>query len=193
MSLDSVREILFPIGSVPTVVETQTLLDKWTIKRQVKRFDFLIQKGVRESHLYFITKGTLRIYYVSNDTEICVGFGYPNKLICSYPSFVSNQPSDYYIQALTDTQLIGISRTDFYDRIHQSWNLERHWRQMTEQALLGRIEREIDLVTYSPQERLARLLKRSPHIFQLFPHKYIASYLRMTPETLSRMLRKVKS
>jgi len=64
---------------------------------------------------------------------------------------------------------------------------------MTEQALLGRIEREIDLVTYSPKERLDRLFNRSPHLFQLFPHKYIASYLRMTPETLSRMLRKSKS
>lgn len=193
MSPDILRKTLFPKGSVPTKLEAQTLLNKWTIKKEVKRFDFLIQKGVRESHLYFILQGTMRIYYVSNDTEICVGFGYPNTLICSYPSFVSNQPSDYYIQALTDTQLIGISRADFYDCIHQSWNLERHWRQMTEQALLGRIEREIDLITYSPKERLERLLNRSPHIFQLFPHKYIASYLRMTPETLSRMLRKTKS
>ncbi|MFK7982050.1 MAG: Crp/Fnr family transcriptional regulator [Saprospiraceae bacterium] len=191
--MEAIKKVLFPKGSVPTNIEIQSLLDKWTIKKSVKRFDFLSQKGVRESHLYFITKGTLRIYYVSNDTEIGVGFGYPNTLICSYPSFVSNQPSDYYIQALTDTELVGISRTDFYACIHQSWNLERHWREMTEQALLGRIEREIDLVTYSPKERLDRLLNRSPHLFQLFPHKYIASYLRMTPETLSRMLRKSKS
>ena len=188
-----IQKILFPKGSIPTESEVQTLLNKWTVKKQVKRFDFLIQKGIRASHLYFITQGTLRIYHVSKETETCVGFGYPNTLICSYPSFVSNLPSDYYIQALTDTQLIGITRTDFYECIHKSWNLERHWRQMTEQALLGRIEREIDLVTYSPNERLERLLNRSPHIFQLFPHKYIASYLRMTPETLSRMLRKTKS
>ncbi len=191
--MNSITSVLFPKGSVPTDSDIQNLLSKWTIKKQVKRFDFLIQKGVRASHLYFIIKGTLRIYCVSNDTEICVGFGYPNTLICAYPSFVSNQPSDYDIQALTDTQLIGISRTDFYNCIHQSWNLERHWREMTEQALLGRIEREIDLVTYAPKERLDRLFQRSPHLFQLFPHKYIASYLRMTPETLSRMLRKMKS
>lgn len=191
--MNPITAIIFPKGSIPTDRDIQNLLGKWTIKKQVKRFDFLIQKGVKESHLYFITKGTLRIYCVSKDTEICVGFGYPNTLICSYPSFVSNRPSDYYIQALTDTQLIGISRTDFYDCIHQSWNLERHWREMTEQALLGRIEREIDLVTYAPTERLERLFQRSPHLFQLFPNKYIASYLRMTPETLSRMLRKMKS
>ena len=63
---------------------------------------------------------------------------------------------------------------------------------VTERALLGRIEREIDLLTPSPKERYARLLKRSPHVFQLFPHKYIASYLRMTPETLSRLKKEIK-
>jgi len=193
MNSEIIKNILFPKGSVPTNKDIQPLLHQWTIQKTIKRFDFLIQKGTRASHLYFITKGTLRIYYISNNTEISVGFGYPNTLICSYPSFVSNKPSDYYIQALTDTQLIGISRIDFYACIHKNWNLERHWREMTEQALLGRIEREIDLVTYAPQDRLDRLLNRSPHLFQLFPHKYIASYLRMTPETLSRMLRKTKS
>ncbi len=191
--MKSLQNIIFPKGSQPTEKEISNLLQQWTVEKKVKRFDYLIQKGTRESHLYFIKKGTMRIYYVSNDTEICVGFGYPNTLICSYPSFVSNRPSNYYIQALTDTELIGISRTDFYENIHRSWNLERHWREMTEQALLGRIEREIDLVTYAPKERLDRLLNRSPHLFQWIPNKYIASYLRMTPETLSRMLSKAKS
>lgn len=191
--MQRIQQIVFPKGSLPTESEMKGLFAKWTVKKKVKRFDFLIQKGDRERHLYFITKGTMRIFYSTKDTEIGVGFGYPDTLICSYPSFVSDRPSDYYIQALTDTELVGISRTDFYDCVQQSWNLERHWRQMTEQALLGRIEREIDLVTYSPKERLDRLLKRSPHIFQLFPNKYIASYLRMTPETLSKMLSKSKS
>lgn len=185
-----VQKIIFPLGNNLSSDEINGLLSKWTVKKTIKRFDFLIQKGRRESHLYFITKGTMRIFHVSNDTENCVGFGYKDNLICSYPSFISNQPSDYSIQALTDTKLIGIAKTDFYDCIHKSWNLERYWRQMTEQALLGRIEREIDLITYSPKERLERLLSRSPHLFQLIPHKYIASYLRMTPETLSRMLSK---
>ncbi len=49
-------------------------------------------------------------------------------------------------------------------------------------------EREIDLLTQSPQERIERIRKRSPQVFQEIPHKYIASYLRMSPETLSRLL-----
>ncbi|WP_369806592.1 hypothetical protein [Tenacibaculum finnmarkense] len=51
------------------------------------------------------------------------------------------------------------------------------------------IEREIDLITYSPQKRFNRIFKRSPKLFQEIPQKYIASYLRMAPETLSRILK----
>ena len=63
----------------------------------------------------------------------------------------------------------------------------RFWRTELERVLVGRIEREIDLLLPEPERRLARLMARSPHIFQLVPKKYIASSLRMTPETLSRL------
>jgi CRP/FNR family transcriptional regulator, anaerobic regulatory protein len=56
-----------------------------------------------------------------------------------------------------------------------------------ESLIVQQIEREVDLLTASPTERLARVLKRSPNLFQEVPLKYIASYLRMTPETLSRI------
>ena len=77
--------------------------------------------------------------------------------------------------------------------MENSPELERLWRIMMEEALLGRIEREIDLLTIAPQTRIQRLLNRSPHIFQIVPLKYIASYLRMTPETLSRNMKNIKS
>ena len=58
---------------------------------------------------------------------------------------------------------------------------------MLESLFLDQFEREIDLLTASPEERYLRVLKRSPKVFQEVPHKYIAEYLRMTPETLSRI------
>jgi len=70
------------------------------------------------------------------------------------------------------------------------WNnisIERAWRILQEKALLGKIERETELLTFTPEQRVNRLLQRSPHLFQFIPRKYIASYLRMTPETLSRL------
>ena len=165
----------------------KALLNAWTGYTELKRYDFLDQPGKRETNLYIIASGSFRIYFPNNEEEICVGFGYPGTLICSYPSFISQQPSQYYIQALTRSKLYHIARNDFYGLFDTFPQLERSWRLQEEQALLGKIEREVELLTFTPVERYQRLLERSPHIFQIIPKKYIASYLRMTPETMSRL------
>jgi hypothetical protein len=61
------------------------------------------------------------------------------------------------------------------------------WLKLLEQMIFQQLEREKDLLTFSPLERYKRVWKRSPQLFQEIPNKYIASYLRMTPETLSRI------
>jgi CRP-like cAMP-binding protein len=167
--------------------DIEEFLTLW--KRQVllKRHDFLVRAGQVEHNLYFVTSGVLRIYYPQQNEEICVGFGYANNLVCSFPSFVANQPSEYCLQALKKCELLALSRADFTAFMECNAPFARFWRQELERVLVGRIEREIDLLLPEPERRLARLLARSPHIFQLVPKKYIASYLRMTPETLSRL------
>src|ERR1041384_4643165 len=78
----------------------QALLDHWKHPVKLKRHQFLIEKDQTETNLFYIIEGSVRIYFPHHDEEICVGFGYDNSLICSYPSFIRNQPSTYYIQAL---------------------------------------------------------------------------------------------
>jgi CRP-like cAMP-binding protein len=167
--------------------ELNTLLLKWHHAVRLKRNDFLIRKGQAESNLFYVLDGRMRIFYPHQDEEICVGFAYDHNLICSYPSFILNKPSDYYIQALSETNLVAISRNDFYGLFDRYVNIERAWRMLEEEALLGKIEREVEMLTFTPEERYNRLMERSPHIFRIIPRKYIASYLRMTPETLSRV------
>ena len=167
--------------------ESAALIQRWDKERTLRRNDFLIEKGQVESSLFFVIEGSLRIYYPHEDEEICVGFGHDHNLICSYPSFISQQPSAYYIQALSTTQLIAIAQRDLYALFDTHHKIERAWRMLEEDALLGKIERETEMLTFTPEERYKRLLQRSPHIFQNIPRKYIASYLRMTPETLSRL------
>ena len=167
--------------------ELSALLEVWNRHFELKRNEFLIKKGQTESSLFFVLSGSMRIYFPNKDDEICVGFAHPNNLICSYPSFIRNEPSEYYIQALTKTELIAINRGAFYGLFDAYRNIERAWRMLEEEALIGKIEREVEMLTFTPEERYHRLIKRSPHIFQIIPRKYIASYLRMTPETLSRI------
>ncbi len=163
------------------------LLKKWSHSVQLKRNDFLVSKGQIETNLYYVMSGSMRIFYPVKDEEICAGFAYDHNLICSYPSFIRQQPSDYAIQALTSTALKFIRRSDFYALFGDHHDVETAWRMLEEEALVGKIEREVEMLTFTPEERYKRLMDRSPHIFQIIPRKYIASYLRMSPETLSRI------
>ncbi|SDJ91610.1 cAMP-binding domain of CRP or a regulatory subunit of cAMP-dependent protein kinases [Catalinimonas alkaloidigena] len=163
------------------------LLRFWQKEVTVARGDFLSRRGQVEHHLYFVQSGALWLSYPTETEDICVGFAYAPSLICSFPSFIEGRPSEYNIQALRKSELRGITRHDFYAFMQEHTALAAFWHTQIERALLGRIEREIDLMLHDPAQRLARLQARSPHLFQLVPRKYIASYLRMTPETLSRI------
>lgn len=190
MVREGLKKILETQVDIPAAA-LDALSAQWTVERSLKRNEFLTNIGQTEQHLYWVIEGNLKIYYLHDGEEACVGFAYPETLVCSYPSFIKKKPTQYAIQAIKPCRLIGIQREHFYQLFSQYNELETAWRKLTEEALLGRMDREVEMLTFTPAERFERLFKRSPHIFQLIPHKYIASYLRMSPETFSRVKKRV--
>ncbi|RAK64628.1 Crp/Fnr family transcriptional regulator [Hymenobacter edaphi] len=170
-----------------TAADIDELLPLWTRRGTLRRGEFLSQFGQVENHLYFMLKGTMRIYMPLPEEDAYTGFAYPGTMVTSVPSFLSGQPSEFCVQALQQCELLAISRADWMRLVEQNPNFGRFWRLEMERAVLGLIERQIDLLLPEPQQRLERVLKRSPHLFQLIPKRHIAAYLRMTPETLSRL------
>lgn len=154
----------------------------------LNRGAFLIRQGEVEREIYFIHSGAIHAFYVSEHEEHTIRFGYKDSLMTSIPSFYNGEPSQLYLQAIRKTEVTAFSRQSFFDELHQSEEMMTFYLKSLEQLAAQQMERELDLLTSSPHERIQRVLKRSPQVFQEIPSKYIASYLRMTPETLSRIL-----
>lgn len=158
----------------------------WDDELELGRNEYLKVKGSIDTNLYFIESGSLRIYVVDEDEEHTIRFGYQHNIIASLDSYITEQPSEFYIQALKKTKLKVLKKSTFQGIIKVP-EYQGVWAMLLEQLFLQQLERERDLLTTSPQERYRRVQERSPQLFQEIPSKYIADYLRMTPETLSRI------
>ncbi|WP_442267402.1 Crp/Fnr family transcriptional regulator [Tenacibaculum sp. ZS6-P6] len=159
----------------------------WDNELVLNRNEYLKVKGSIDTNLYFIVSGSLKIYVVEEFEENIIRFGYTNNFIASLDSFINEKPSDLYIQAIKKTELKVIKKTTFMSFIESSTENTKTWHLILQDLILQLMERERDILTSSPKERYKRVLARSPQLFQEIPNKHIASYLRMTPETLSRI------
>lgn len=156
-------------------------------KKEFKRNEFLKTSGSTDTDIYFVDNGSVRIFMMDENEERIIRFGYIGNIIVSLDSFLSGKPSDFYIQAIKKTTVRVASQKDFHQFIQSGEENLKFWNRILEDLVLQQIEREKDLLINSPGERFNRVLKRSPKLFQEVPNKYIANYLRMSPETLSRL------
>ena len=161
--------------------------DLWQADVNLNRNEYLNVKGRVNTNMYFVKSGSLRIYVLDDVEEHTIRFGYKNSFFGALDSFITDEPSAYYIQAIKKTTLKVISKETFLELVNSSDDWKKLWQNLMADLIYQQLEREIDLLTSSPHERYQRVLQRSPQLFQEIPSKYIASYLRMTPETLSRI------
>lgn len=159
----------------------------WDDTFLIPKNEYLKTANTSNTNLYYIVSGSVRLYINDSNNEHTIRFGYQNNFITALDSFITEKPSPLYIQALKQTEVKRISKTNYLNFIKSSAELTIIWEQLLQQLILQQTEREIDILTNSPKERYFRVLKRSPQLFQEIPHKYIANYLRMSPETLSRI------
>lgn len=152
----------------------------------INRNEFLKVKGSIDTNIYFIESGSLRIFVLDDNEEHTIRFGYKENLIVSLDSFLTNKPSDLFIQAIKKSviKVITKQQIEAFLKIEANRNL---WIGILENLTVQQMEREIDILTNSPKKRYERVLKRSPRLFQEIPNRLIANYLRMSPETLSRL------
>lgn len=162
--------------------------------RRLRKKEHFTQAGAICKELGFILSGALRLYHLKDVEEITSYFCLDNAFICSYKSFLKQQPGLSYIQAITDVLLITIE----YNSLQQLLNnpitahkTERLGRLMAEDLIFCYEDRVQAFVTQSPEERYTDLLHGNSRILQQIPQHYLANYLGITPVSLSRIRKRI--
>lgn len=152
-----------------------------------ERGGILLAAGQVERQIHYVEKGLIRLVLQAESEEHTIRFGYQGSLIVSISSFLRQEPSQFFMEAIRKSLVWAIEKETWEEFVAENASRKAWYLELMEEIVSQHVEREIDLLTASPQERLNRVLQRSPALFQEVPSKYIASYLRMSPETLSRI------
>ncbi|WP_342450938.1 Crp/Fnr family transcriptional regulator [Aridibaculum aurantiacum] len=158
-----------------------------------KRKTILTATGDTEKYLYFVAEGVQRAYYVKeDDKEATLVFTYAGSFSGVADSFLLQQPSRYYLETLTQSEFIRTSYIQVNELLKKYHNFETFIRKSVAITLAGTLQRQIELQCFSAEEKFRILLKRSPHVLQMIPHKYLASYLGLDATTFSKLLGSVR-
>jgi CRP-like cAMP-binding protein len=159
----------------------------WAEPRQFEKRTILTKPGEVEDYMYFITSGLVRKYFLKKDHEIITHIVKEGGIIGSGESFLTGQPSRYFVETLEPTTAFAISRQKLEAMYGSSKKWERLGRVMTTQYFLVQEMRLMDNIRYSTRERFVKFMKENTDLIQRVPQKYLASYLNIKPETFSRL------
>ncbi len=194
MTHNSEHKLIYYINkwSKITKTEEEIVLSAFENISIKKKKDLLVPEQVCK-YIYFIVRGSARSYAIDDKgSEHIYQIRMDNNWISDLESFFSQAPSKYYIEALEDSSLLRIS----HDRLEQLYEevpaIERYFRILFQKAYLNALERLNATMWESANERYISMLKEHPDMFQRVPLVYIASYLGITPESLSRIRKKMQ-
>lgn len=153
---------------------------------------FLSQAGKTANAIYYITAGTVRVVALYQEKETCLDFAFPGMFSTSYASFITQTPAGVSLQAILPVNALAFYYDDLQALYRAHPATEKIGRLLAEQQYLRKYHRELSLLQYTAAERYRQLLQEHPEIVRVIPVKYVASYLGIEPESLSRIRRNIK-
>ena len=159
-----------------------------------RRKTTLTAAGETEKYLYFVTKGVQRAFYLkeNNDKDPTLVFSYTGSFSGIIDSFLLQRPSKYFLETLTPSEFLRTTYPQLNEIMSQHRDIETFVQKSLSYTLAGVLERQIEMQCFSAEEKFKVLLKRSPHVLQIIPHKYLASYLAIDATTFSKLLGSVR-
>ena len=155
--------------------------------RKINKSSWLIEEGTIENYVHFLLSGAVMVYVKHEGREVCTNFRFHNDFTCSFTSMITRAPSRYWIQAIHDTETLSIHYQDLENLYANHMEINTMGRRMMALLLIDKRQREVDFLTLSAHERYDKLLDEHPQLIQEIPLKHLASFLGITPESLSRI------
>lgn len=163
------------------------ILESVLVPMKFSKGDKILNEGETCTNIYWIVKGLVRQYYYKNGKELTEYMAVENTIMMSIESLFGEKPSAQIIQALEPTLIYALPKAELEAVAMRSVNIQILYRKILEESLIISQLRADMLRFESAQDRYQKLVKRSPQLVLRAPLVYIASYLQMTPETLSRV------
>jgi CRP-like cAMP-binding protein len=152
----------------------------------------LLVPGEIQKELYFIQKGVQMAFFENSQKLHVMAFTYPPDFCAIPDSFLLQKPSKYSLTCLSDSEVLALSHKDLQGLFLEYRDIETLFRKMTELILAGVLDRQLEMQSENMQERFRSFCARSPHLLQLAPQKYLASYLGIDPTNFSKLINSIK-
>ena len=162
-------------------------------RRIITKKSVFIKVNQIENHISFIESGIVRLFIPKDnpEKEITFGFSFENQFVSAYDSFLTQSPSNYQLQALTETTVLSISYKDLQS-VYKSTQIGNLIGRLTaEDLFLIKSKREQDLLNLNAEQRYLKLFEERPELLKSVPLKYISSYIGVTAQALSRIRKRL--
>lgn len=162
-------------------------------RRVIPKKAVFLKLDAIENHISFIEIGVVRLFIPKEnpEKEITFGFSFKDQFISAYDSFLTQTPSAYQLQALTETTLLSITYADLQEVYNNTHIGNLIGRLTAERLFLLKSKREQHLLNLTAEERYMKLFKERPELLKVIPLKYISSYIGVTPQALSRIRKRL--
>lgn len=184
-----IKKIFDPYFEAP--IEIWASFAAFLTHKTYKKNEIIKETYQREKYLNIIIKGSAGIFLWKENSTVCLDLCFENEFFGDYMSFLTQKPTELYTQAIERTELLSISYSDL-NELYMSSDIGLNiGRVASESLFIHKQTQQIDLLMLTAEERYVKLLERQPEIVQRTPQKHIASYLGITPESFSRIRKKI--
>ena len=172
---------------VPLTSKELDLIDKYFEVITLKKKDFLLRDGKVCNFLGFVASGNIRHFHIKDGTEKTCNISFENSWVTDFQSFINEIPCIMNLQAMETCSIQVIKKQHLLQLYSECPKYETFGRLMAEQVAQRATEIAMSFSSEKPEERFNNLINKQPDLFQRVPQKYIANFLGISAESLSRI------